>query len=225
MNMNKMFDPNQVMQRMFKRAENIVWDLQTGNLGVETKDGLATFTGTSPDDSQINIGIINFTMPIPAFAQNTPLDQVKFGDMIYTGGDNIGWVIEKKEKAIVLMRPNGTTGRWTPPNVQMVGNGVMVVRSLINMLPGGASGVNNLQNTLLPLMMMSGQGGEDFDFEGIMPMILMTQMGALGGADPATGAANPFGAGFLQQMLMMKMMSSSSMFGAGKGDGKLRFNK
>lgn len=227
MNMNEMFNPSKLMERMFKRADNVVWDLQTGNLGVKTKDGeIATF------DSKTGTVTINllafFSMPIPAYAQNTPIEQVKEGDLVITGNDRPGWVTEIKDKSLVLMRTDGSSGRVTPPKVSLGGamdqSGVMVVRSLLNMLPGGNTGLAGLQSSLLPMMML---GGDNVDFDDIMPMLLISQMGMPGvaPADPNNPAANPFAGGnLINMMMMMKLMgggNGGNLFG-GKGNGPFK---
>jgi hypothetical protein len=150
-------------------------------------------------------------MPVPAFAQNTPVTAVTLGDLIFQGNSIKGWVTEVEEegKRFKLMTTTGTTTTWTPPKVSMLGfdSGVMVVRSLMNMLPGGKGGLDSMQGMLMPMMMM---GGGDMNLDKMMPLILFSQLGASGDGAGAMGANN----NMLQTMLMMQMMSGdNSSFG------------
>jgi len=203
---------DKLMGRMFRQVDSVVWDLMTGKLGVRTRDGeIATIEGTGEDTTVVINPFDDFGFAVPAFAQSTPVETVKVGDLIYTSADGAGWITEIKTTAegkttFMLLRPSGTTSRWTPPKVQMFGfdSGVLVVRSLLTMLPSGADGLGSLQGMLLPMMMM---GGGDMDLEKIMPLMLMSQMNG------AT-TANPM-AGMMQMMMMQKMMGSgNSLFGS-----------
>lgn len=209
---------DKMMGRMFKRVDSVVWDLMSGKLGVRTKDGeIATFEGQG-DSAEITINPFeDFGIALPAFAQSTPLDAVKVGDLIYTSGDTPGWITEIKtsaktktteggKKTFRIMRPGGTVSSWNPPKVQMFGleSGVLVVRSLMTMLPGGESGLAGLQGMMLPMMMM---GGDNLDLDKMMPLMLMSQMGA-----GTAAGANPM-AGMMQMMMMSKMMGGDSGVG------------
>lgn len=199
----KMPGGDALMNRFFRRVEGVVWDLMSGKIGVQTKDGIASIEGEG-DDATITLSVFeDMAVAVPAFAQSTPKDAVNVGDMIYTTGDTPGWVISKSEKGTFkIIRANGTIQAWNPPKVQMLGldSGVMVVRSLTTMLPGGAGGLGNMQSMLLPLMMM---GGDNLDLEKMMPMMLFMQTGAAG-TDPAVGGNAMMQ--MMQMQMMMKMM-------------------
>ena len=171
------------ISRMFRKADNVVWDLMTGKIGVRTAEGITTLEGAG-DDAQVTTNMFDqFGVSIPAFAQSTPLAAVNVGDMILQANDKPAWVTKRNEKPTTikdpatgvespgptlitfgLMRADGTTTTWRPPKVQMLGfeSGVMVLRSLMTMLPGGASGLGQMQGMLLP-MLMSGSFGNDED--------------------------------------------------------------
>lgn len=195
------------MSRLFRRADGVVWDLMTGKIGVQTTDGIATLDGT-PDENgggvSININMFDdFGMPLPAFAQSTPISSVNVGDIIYRGDrNNVAWVVAKNtdKGSFKLMKPNGETANWVAPKVSMLGldSGVMVLRSLMTMLPAGDKGLGQMQNMLLPLMMM---GGENVNLDKMMPLMLMSQMN---GAD-ASGGSN-----MAQMMMLMSMMGGNN---------------
>lgn len=214
---------NKFMDRLFKKADGVVWDLMSGKIGIQTADGIATLEGEG-DDAQINLNLIDqFGMGIPAFAQSTPIEGVKAGDIIYFGSkDRPGWVIEKKagadgkQPSFVLMKVDGTRSTWKPPKVTMLGmeSGVMVLRSLLTMLPGGSAGLGGMQSMLMPMLMMGG--GDMGDIESMLPMLLMGQMqtAPVTAADgTVTSAPNP-----MAQMLPMMMMMMKMMKGNGGGD-------
>jgi hypothetical protein len=207
-----------MMNRMFRRVDNAVWDMMTGKIGIQTDDGIATIDGVG-DDAQISINIMEqFGMPLPAFAQSTPVDAIKEGDFIYNANRPLGWIVEKKEKSFRILKTDGTRTTWTPPKVTTIGfdlgaGGPLVLRSLFNTLPGGESGLAGLQGMLMPMLMLGG----DVDLESMLPMILMSQTGMMGGA--AGGNGN-----MIQMMMMMNMMKGGdnpmkNLFG-GTSSGK-----
>jgi len=215
---------NKFMDRLFRKADGVVWDLMSGKVGIQTKDGIATCEGEG-EDATVNINLIDqFGMSIPAFAQSTPVDGVKAGDIIYFGAtDRPGFVIEKKVSdkgaiTFVLLKVDGQRTTWKPPKVTLLGteSGVMVLRSLLTMLPGGAGGLTGLQGALLPMLMMNG-GEMGGDMEKMLPLMLMGQMQApaVAGADGSVVAApNPM-AQMLPMMMMMQMMKGGGSGGKG----------
>ena len=220
---------NKFMDRLFRKADGVVWDLMSGRVGIQTKDGIATCEGEG-DDATVNINLIDqFGMSIPAFAQSTPVDGVKVGDIIYFGAtDRPGFVIEKKvsDKGVitfVLLKVDGQRTSWKPPKVTLLGteSGVMVLRSLLTMLPGGNAGLTGLQGALMPMLMMGQMTGNDsgMDMEKLLPIMLMGQMQAapVAGVDgSAVAAPNPM-AQMLPMMMMMGMMKGGNGGGSSNG--------
>ena len=219
MNFNKAF-----MDRFFRSVDNVVWDMMSGRVGFKTNDGICSIelgdaTDSEAADAQVTINPFDdFGMAVPAFAQSVPVASISLGDMIYSSSSNkvLGWVVKKNEKSFKLMKQDGTRSDWTPPKVQMLGfdSGVMVLRSLMNMLPGGSSQLGQMQSMLMPMMAMGMLGDDDssggMNLKQMMPMILMSQMN-IGGADPA---ASTNMMGNMMQMMMMASMFNSS----GKGN-------
>jgi hypothetical protein len=96
------------------------------------------------------------------------------------------------------MKPNGETVGWTAPKVQMLGfeSGVMVLRSLATMLPGGDKDMSQMQNLLMPMLMFGdGEFGGDM-MDKLMPMMLMGMM---------NGGGNNLG-NMMPMVMMMNMM-------------------
>ncbi len=215
MNMNSMFDSKKLINRFFRPVDGVVWDLMSGRVGVKTNEGIVTVDGEG-EDAQVTINMMDgFGVGIPAFAQSTPVEAIQIGDLIYGSKSPLGWVVEKNAKSFKLLKADGTRSTWTPPKVTMIGfdSGAMVMRNLINILPGGSASLGGFQGMILPLMMM---GGED-SIGDMLPMILMAQMGSTVTSADGTASANPFAtmgvggasgmSGMLQMMMMMKMMS------------------
>ena len=215
MNMNMGNIGNKMMNRYFRKVNGVVWDMMTGKIGVVSNEGITTISGEG-DDAQIEINLMEqFGMPVPAFAQNTPVAAVAVGDLIYGDNKVKGWVTEvlKKETddkttfKFKIMTPSGTSTTWTPPRVSMLGfdSGVMVLRSLMNMLPNGKTSLDSMTSMLMPMMMMGG----DVDMDSLMPMMLFSQLGASGtGTD-----ANPMMGNQMIQMMMMQQMLGGSKGG------------
>lgn len=221
------FNTDKLLSRMFRKADGVVWDMMTGKIGVLTDEGIATLEGTG-DDARINVNLFDdFGMQVPAFAQSTPVVAVNPGDIIYFGArNNVGWIIEKDDSkgadkiSFKLLKADGQTSSWKPPKVTTFGidGGVMVLRSLMTMLPGGSGDLSKMQNALMPMAMMGMLGDNDGGMiEKMMPLMLMQSMG---GGDPA-GMGN-----MMQMMLMMKMMGKDTgdLFG-GSTKSKPTFNR
>lgn len=209
MDMSNMFG-KAFMNRMFRQVNDVVWDMMTGKMGVSTKEGIMTLDDSDADNPCVSLNMFDaFGMGVPAFAQNTPVDQVKAGDLLVGPKEIIGWVVSVNDggKSFQMLKPTGTVSKWVPPKVQMLGfdSGVMVVRSLLNLLPTGTGGLGQMQQWL-QMMMFMGDG--DINFEKVMPMMLMSQMSAPAGTDPAA-SANP-----MAQMMPMLMFANMM-----KGDG------
>lgn len=214
--MNKTF-----VDRFFRPVDNVVWDMMSGKVGYKTNDGIVTIelngineANTEADDCQVTINPFDdFGMELPAFAQSIPANSISLGDMIFSSSNNkvLGWVVKKSDKSFKLMKQDGTRSDWTPPKVQMLGfdSGVMVLRSLMNMLPGGQTGLGQMQSALMPMMamgMLGGDGDNDgLDLKSMMPMLLMSQMG-MGGAD-ASATGNMMG-NMMQMMMFSQLLKN-----------------
>ncbi len=235
-----------LVNRFFRQVPDVVWDLTSGNVGIiNGDDEIATLAG-DPSDPQIAINpFSDFGIPIPAFAQNVPTDQIKYGDLIFNQKRALGWVVgiptpavlltagtkkkgpatTKPTKVFKLLKADGTRGEWNPVKISSMGldlNGAMVLRSLVNMF-GGSAGLGGFQQMLMPMMMMGAMGGDEDGEEGggmdmgkMLPMLLMMQLG-LGGMNGGAPAAGGMGGMMNNPMGMMMMMPMmSSMFGGNR---------
>lgn len=201
------FSGNKILDRMFKKVDNVVWDISTGSLSIVTDDGLLSFvapTETNPNGStSLNMMAEYAGIPIPAFAQSYDVDKVAVGDLIYNNGAPMGWVIENKsEGQFKIHTINGIITEWRSPNVTFgITSGVLVLKSLISMT-GGGEAFQGTSNNLMQMMMLSGMSGSDDRMSKMIPMMLMS--GGLGGGKESAGGMNP--------MMMMMMMGGGGNF-------------
>lgn len=195
-----------LVDKFFRKVDDVLWDLMTGKIGIKTSSGeIAMLDGEGDEATVVLNPFANFGIAMPAFAQSTPITDIKVGDLIYNDKRVMGWVVKlpvEGGKAFKLLKPDGTRGEWRPPKVQSLGldlSGAMVLRSLVNTLPNG--GLGNLQGMLLPMLMSGGDFG---DLEDMLPLMLMGQCGMIGGESGNTMS------NMLPMMMMMKMFGKKS---------------
>lgn len=231
-----------VLNRMFRKIDGLNWDLQSGQVGVKTRDGsIATLvknttpavaavaaTGTTQavaaQEASVDYNItVNpfsfFATPIPAFATQVPFDRIAEGDLIVGETEILGWVVGKTAKQLKLLDFKGFNKTYTPPKVQILNqDGALVVQSLTGLFGGNTAGLGGLQNSLLPLIMLSG--GETEGLESILPLVLFSQMqtaNPAAAADAATvGGAPQLAANPIANLLPMLLLSKGKKSG-GKG--------
>lgn len=189
---------NKFTRRMFRRIAGLVWDIQTGQIGVKTENGIYTLTAPETEGGDYGVTVNPFDafgLDIPAFATQTTHADVALGDLIVGDKGILGWVIAKTDAAFKVLDHNGQLKTYVPPKIAIMGQqGTLVVRNLLN-LAGGQAGANNLVSSMLPLLALGG--GED-KLESVLPFLLMSQQGAAGTA----AAANPMSS--LLPLLLLK---------------------
>lgn len=181
---------NKYMNRMFRRVADLVWDLTSGQVGVQTADGIHTFSIDADGNASVNVNPFeSFGVPIPAFATRKSLADVQQGDLIVGDKNILGWVVDKTTAALKLHDHNGNGKTYTPPKVGVLGipDGVLVVQNLLN-LTGSQEGMQGFAGSLMPLLMLQDGSGEGA-LEKILPFMLMqqttgTQAGGAGGFNP-----------------------------------------
>lgn len=208
MNTNLFNQSSRFLDRFFRRVDGLVWDLSTGRLGIQGNDGIITLEvnaavpageGQEAQPASYNISVNpfdGFGLPIPAFAANTPHDQIEVGDLIVGASKVLGWVIEKKPASLVLLSQDGMQKQYNPPKVQVFGqDGSLVVKSLTGLLGDGTQG---FQSSLMPLLLLGGDTGLDMD--KLIPLMLFQQ-------------GNGAGANGMASMLPMLMLLGNGGLG------------
>jgi hypothetical protein len=192
--------------RFFRKVEDAVWDMTTGKLALKQGDSVLTLEGADEKDAQVSENMFAaLSVPVPAFAQQLPLAEIKFGDIIYGDKGALGWVIKKTAKSVTVMTKQGQTTSITPRKVVMLGgNGdtLLVLRSLISMAGGTEQGFMGMQQSMLPMLMLMGDN-DKADGDMLSTMLMMQMMGGAGGQQ--AGGMNPM-------MLMMMMMKGKDFF-------------
>jgi len=203
-----------LMNRFFRPVDGAVWDLLSGKMGIRTESGILTLEGEA-DDAEVAINVFDdFGIEMPAFAQQTAASKINNGDLIYGDGGPLGWIIGQSEdgKDFTVLRPGGDRISWRPPKAKGLGldmGGIMVLRSLADMLPSG--GLGDMQNALLPMMLLGGDEFDTGDLSGVLPLMLMNQTGVVG----KTGGVG----GMLQTLLMMRFMKKKPTKKSPRVDG------
>lgn len=207
--MKNLFNNQGIAKRMFRKVEGLVWDLMSGKIGIQGRDGIYTLETTGEGAAarhNISLNPIDgFGMSIPAFAINTPNAQVEVGDIIVGSKGILGYVTKKNEASLKILKQDGQETTYTPVKTQVFGvDGYMVVKSLTGLL--GAEGAAGLQGSLLPLLMLGGDSGLDLD--NILPLLLLQGQGQ---------GQTQGGVGFnLQSALPLMLMSKGGLGGSGK---------
>ena len=216
-----------MISKMFRKVDNIVWDMTTNSIGMIQDDGIYTIV-LNEDDLECSAISINpfdqMAMRLPAYAMSTPVAAIEAGDMIINNKGGLrGWVLQRKTNGTFrIMSVNGSISTWNPPKIQMLGfdSGVMVVRSLMK-LAGGSQNVNQMQQ-MMQMLMMSGMMDDESDMDSMMPMMLMGMMGnnnpfaMMTGQQPAADSenaqpANPMMGGMNMMSMMPMMMMMKKM--------------
>ena len=164
--------------QIFREVKNVVIDIQTGTLGFQNKDGIATYV-----DGTISVNpIVDFGVKVPAFAMRVAVKDLKAGDIILQGED-ASFYHRETEAGYEVVTLNG--------EVRQVGNvsnmffGANTVLAVKNMF--GNSGMNPMM-----MAMMMGEEKEGFDMK---TFALMSMMGQNQGTDNG-----------MQQMMMMAIL-------------------
>lgn len=192
--------------RFFRKVDDAVWDMTTGQLGLKSGDSILTLIGADEKDAQVSENLFAaMSVPVPAFAQQLPLAQITFGDIIYGEKGALGWVIKKTAKSVTVMSKQGSTTTITPRKVAMLGaaagDTLMVLRSLIAMT-GGTEGLAGLQSSMLPMLMLMGDKEGDDSGDMLSTMLMMQFMG--GQQQGGVAGMNP--------MMMLMMMKGKDFF-------------
>lgn len=173
-NMNTQNLRNQI----FREVKNIVIDIQTGALGFQNTDGIATYVAGT-----ISVNpIVDFGVKVPAFAMRVAVKDLKPGDIILQG-DDASFYHSETEAGYEVLTLNG--------EVRQIGNvsnlffGANTVLAVKNMF--GNSGMNPMM-----MAMMMGEEKEGFDMKTFALMSMM-------GQNMGTGDSN------MSQMMMMAM--------------------
>lgn len=214
-----------MLARQFRKIDGAVWDLSNPNGGVAIKRGDSIFSmvkidvpadGDTPATTEIIVQenpIGSFGITIPAYAIAKPLAQVEVGDMIVKGNNELAWVTKVNGASVSTIDSRGQNTRYSPSTVPLLGQtgqNVMVVTSLMGLFGGDAGKVSGFQGMLLPLLLSGEDLGSGLD--DILPFMLLSQAGGLGGA-----AAGATGGGLFDMSNPMSLFILPKLLGKGAG--------
>lgn len=164
--------------QIFREVKNVVLDIQTGALGFQNAEGIATY-----QDGVVSVNpIVDFGIKVPAFAMRVAVKDLVAGDIILQG-DQASFFHQHTEQGYEVAGLSG--------EIKQVGNvtnmffGANTVLAVKNMF--GSGGMNPMM-----MAMMMGEEKEGFDMK---TFALMSMMGN------QTGGQNN-----MQQMMMMAML-------------------
>ena len=208
-----MFDA--LKNSMFQEVDDVVWDLQSGQLGVKRgeDDEIITLRKKGTKYELVSNPLADFSVPVPAWAIRTPVDAIKTGDLVILPDDTWGFFLENvKTPALPPTNdpttppaPVSATSALSNPTIKMidVSNGsqktVNVASNALFGTPGllvvrNIIGDSEVANSLPILMMIEGKKGGG-DVGRLVAMSMMMQNNGEGG-----------GKMDMQQMLPFMMM-------------------
>lgn len=183
---------SKLLGHVFAPIDGVVWDLMSNSTGIKREDGIYTLG----KDGQVELNPFDaFSMELPAFSQLVPIDQVKAGDVLVSGGKATGWITDTKQTevkegddkvpaSVTALSVQGHQTRFRPKKVSMMGieNGITVVRSPFNFGgEGSKDGPMGNMASMLPLLLLGDRGGAGgMDTKTLM---LMSMMGGGGMGD------------------------------------------
>ena len=164
--------------QIFREVKNVVLDIQTGALGFQNTEGIATYR-----DGTVSVNpLVDFAIKVPAFAMRVAVKDLVAGDIILQG-DQASFFHQHTEQGYEVVGLSG--------EIKQVGNvtnmffGANTVLAVKNMF--GSGGMNPMM-----MAMMMGEEKEGFDMK---TFALMSMMGNQTGDQ-----------GNMQQMMLMAML-------------------
>ena len=194
--------------KYFSRVAGVVIDLQTGKLGIKTADGVVTLVESTCELQPIAA----FSMPIPAYAIRTPMEQITEGDIILH--DNMKspvFVLMVDGERVLAITPEGMNVEFTPVRNSLFGStGVMAVRNMF--AANGGAGLNSL----MPLLLMKEMGGSSLGDDKLGLFLAMQGGGLNFGGNTGDGMAGMLplllmggGEMSVEKLMMMQMMQQA----------------
>jgi hypothetical protein len=172
----------------FREVKNVVIDIQSGKLGVTSKDGIATFA-----DNQVSVNpIVDFGIKIPAFAMRVEVTNLAEGDIIISG-DESTFFKSKTENGYEVVTLSGEVRQVGSVSNMFFGkNTVLAVKNMFG------EGTNPM---MMAMLMGDGFGSGDKGDNKNMMLMMMAMSGGMGGAADNTGM------GGMNPMMLAMLMS------------------
>lgn len=164
--------------QIFREVKNVALDIQTGKLGIQNAEGIATY-----QDGVVSVNpIVDFGVKVPAFAMRVPIADLNAGDIIIQG-DTAHFFHQHTDQGYEVVSLSGEIKQvGSVTNLFFGANTVLAVKNMF-----GSSNMNPLM-----MAMMLDEDKEGFDMK---TFALMSMMGN------QTGDQSN-----MQQMMMMAML-------------------
>ena len=172
----------------FREVKNVVIDIQSGKLGVTSKDGIATFA-----NNQVSVNpIVDFGIKIPAFAMRVEVTNLAEGDIIISG-DEPTFFKSKTESGYEVVTLSGEVRQVGSVSNMFFGkNTVLAVKNMFG------EGTNPM---MMAMLMGDGFGSGDKGDNKNMMLMMMAMSGGMG------GSADNSGMGGMNPMMLAMLMS------------------
>ena len=172
----------------FREVKNVVIDIQSGKLGVTSKDGIATFA-----NNQVSVNpIVDFGIKIPAFAMRVEVTNLAEGDIIISG-DESTFFKSKTESGYEVVTLSGEVRQVGSVSNMFFGkNTVLAVKNMFG------EGTNPM---MMAMLMGDGFGSGDKGDNKNMMLMMMAMSGGMGGSADNTGM------GGMNPMMLAMLMS------------------
>lgn len=172
----------------FREVKNVVIDIQSGKLGVTSKDGIATFA-----NNQVSVNpIVDFGIKIPAFAMRVEVTNLAEGDIIISG-DESTFFKSKTESGYEVVTLSGEVRQVGSVSNMFFGkNTVLAVKNMFG------EGTNPM---MMAMLMGDGFGSGDKGDNKNMMLMMMAMSGGMG------GSADNIGMGGMNPMMLAMLMS------------------
>ncbi len=179
---------NAMRDSFFREVKNVVIDIQSGKLGVTSKDGIATFA-----NNQVSVNpIVDFGIKIPAFAMRVEVTNLAEGDIIISG-DESTFFKSKTESGYEVVTLSGEVRQVGSVSNMFFGkNTVLAVKNMFG------EGTNPM---MMAMLMGDGFGSGDKGDNKNMMLMMMAMSGGMG------GSADNSGMGGMNPMMLAMLMS------------------
>ena len=205
---------------MFRIITDVVWDLQTGQIGIKTKKETCVLkVAAEGGDYQLQKNPLEFfSLPIPAWALRAPLTTLTTGDVVVLEDDQLAFFISATDNSsqIKVLKPEvGEVSTVDVGTNILLGqnDSILCVKNIVS-TTGGDGGVANQ----LPLMLLFMNDREESSDDLGKVLALSMMMGNQGGANNMLLPLMMMGKGGMNMktMLMLSMMQGG---GTAAADG------
>lgn len=195
---NTMFNAAALKSQFFAQVACVVISLLDQKVGIKAADGNIK-TAAFPAEGAptlVDNPFTDLSATIPAFAIRTPIADVKKEDIILLAGQPV-WVVEYKDGVLKVLRTDGSLS-----SLVIAENALFKDKAVMRVTNPFAGAAGDGLSSLLPLMLMSGEGESLPENLG-----LMLALGGLGGKGGI--ASNP--------LMLMALMGKGGLGGGAGG--------